>query len=88
MRYGGFSTKSPRQRSSIREVQNPSLVHLSFHFVNKPSVDGVWLASEFVVWSIKWDKMVKHCCFPKPKVTFTNVLFSPHHKDIQFTVRE
>lgn len=32
--------------------------------------------------------MVKHCCFPKPKVTFTNVLFSPHHKDIQFTVRE
>ena len=49
-----------------------------------------FLINRLVVWSIKCQKMVKnvHQCFPKPKMTSSNVLFCPQLKDIQFTVIE
>ena len=43
-----------------------------------------------VVWSLKCQKMVKNVdqCFPKPKMTSSNVLLCPQLQDIQLTVTE
>ena len=37
---------------------------------------------------VKVWKMVKEICFPKPKMTSSNVLFCPQPKNNQFTVIE